>query len=42
MGTRATREVPTGLTGVQEVTEEYAEAALPARRARAVISTGVL
>jgi hypothetical protein len=27
MGTRAPREVPTGLTGVQEVTEEYAEGA---------------
>jgi hypothetical protein len=31
MGTRAPREVPTGLTGTQEVTREYAEDAYPAR-----------
>ena len=42
MGTRAPREVPTGLTGTQEVTEEYAKRKYPERGARAGISTGVL
>ena len=42
MGTRAPREVPTGLTGGQEVTKEYAERRYPERGARAGISTGVL
>ena len=42
MGTRAPREVPTGLTEGQEVTVEYAERQYPERGARAGISTGVL
>ena len=42
MGTRAPREVPTSLTGTQEVTKEYAERKYPERGARAGISTGVL
>ena len=42
MGTRAPREVPTGLTGTHEVTREYAERKYPKRGARAGISTGVL
>jgi len=39
MGTRAPREVPTGLTGTQEVTKENAERKYPERGARAGIST---
>jgi len=42
LGTRAPREVPTGLAGGQEVTKEYAERKYPERGARAGISTGVL
>lgn len=42
MGTRTPREVPTGITGAQEVTREYAERKYPERGARAGISTGVL
>jgi len=42
MGTRAPREVPTGLTGGQEVTKEYAERKYPERGARAGISAGGL
>ena len=42
MGTRTPREVPTGLTGTQEVTMEYAKRKYPERGARAGISTGVL
>ena len=42
MGTRAPREVPTGLTGSQVATREYAERKYPERGARAGISTGVL
>ena len=42
MGTRAPREVTTGLTGTQGVTREYAERKDPERGARAGISTGVL
>ena len=42
LGTRAPREVLTGLTGGQEVTKEYAERKYPERGARAGISTGVL
>ena len=34
--------MPTGLTGGQEVTKEYAERKYPERGARAGISTGVL
>ena len=42
MGTRAPREVPTGLTGTQEVTKEYAKRKYPEGGARAGISTGFL
>jgi hypothetical protein len=42
MGTRAPREVPTGLTGTQEVTKENAERKDPLRGARAGIGNGVL
>ena len=42
MGSRAPREVTTGLTGGQEVTKEYAERKYPERGARTGISTGVL
>ena len=42
MGTRAPREVPTGLAGTQEETKADAEGAKPARRARAGIGNGVL
>ena len=42
MGTRAPREVPTGLTGTQAVTREYAERKYPERGAKTGISTGVL
>ena len=39
MGTRAPREVPTGLTGGQEVTKEDAERKYPGRRSGSGIST---
>ena len=42
MGTRAPREVPTGLAGSQWVTKEYAEGTDPTRRSGTGISTGVL
>ncbi len=42
MGTRTASEVPTSLTGTQEVTMEHAERQYPEREARAGISIGVL
>lgn len=42
MGTRTPREVPTGLTGTQEVTKVDAERIYPESGARTGISTGVL
>ena len=42
MGTRAPREMPTGLTGGQLVTMGYVERTDPTKRAQTDISTGVL